>query len=342
MKLELAILRSQRLGHGAAAQDAVNFPWVPPGSMPSPTPFPSPTPIANVGQYGTPGSLPMNPGPVEPDFLDQGPGGYSYMRPSIEINPATGGPAGYPVPGAGAQPPRSPSLLGRMAGNIPAVRLVKLIASLFNRPVSPRDNARSNPAPRAVAVRPDAALGGPVQSSITPNTRTHWDFTRGTMVPNNFVGGAQFDSRMQNALQMWDAGRPQPVNNTGTTRDRGHDRFYGNQGYRADEYGGFSPVDFVDDPAAAGRTAASQALYQQALRAVPMDRGGYTSQYAQRVNDWITAHQDPSMFNPIAEDPSYGGPAAYWAAPGGARPGSGGSPYLGEDQGAPGYFRPGM
>jgi hypothetical protein len=91
---------------------------------------------------------------------------------------------------------------------------------------------------------PRENLPGGGSGTATP-VGTHWDFTRGTYVSNNFAGGAQFSSQAANALQMWFqsmGGTP----NTPTVSDAGRDIFRSGHGRLDPEGGGIIPVAYTN------------------------------------------------------------------------------------------------
>lgn len=82
-------------------------------------------------------------------------------------------------------------------------------------------HAGSNPRPRfGTTTGSPINVTAPPVSTISPATRSHYDYTTGRVVPNNYAGGAQFYSgtdpnfsgQQSAALQMWDQSRLQPVN----------------------------------------------------------------------------------------------------------------------------------
>lgn len=82
---------------------------------------------------------------------------------------------------------------------------------------------------------PQRAL--PVGGSITPNNMSHWDFTHGRMVDNNFAGGAQFNPQAANNLIAWAAA--QAGNPNALQGDEGANQFLGG-GFQMDESGALS------------------------------------------------------------------------------------------------------
>jgi hypothetical protein len=67
-------------------------------------------------------------------------------------------------------------------------------------------------------------IGGGGPAAIPAGT--HWDFTRGAYVPNDFAGGPQFNSRAADLLEMWEqslAGKPNTLTHGNT--DFGHNSY---------------------------------------------------------------------------------------------------------------------
>lgn len=247
-----------------------------------------------------------------------------FITPSITIDAGSGGPANYPAPGQGGNN-QGQSVLGRILGATPAGAIVSLLRGRFmqdstigrilsamrphqswqqnaagNHPSPPTAPAVANPSGPALfgfnpgqggnTTRFDYGTG---HTSRTPSTNPLYN-TGGAWLPvanapvdvrwapNSGTGNFQADQATK-SFEL--AGGYPGVPNRPGTPDSGPSRFY--NGPMRFEGGVISPADVVPAANSAANSATKQALYQQAIQAVPMGPDGYSAGYVARLNQWI-------------------------------------------------------
>lgn len=277
------------------------------GNYPGPTPGPSIAPNWNQWQndYWT---------RIDPNM--------GYIDPSVTVYPANPADAPYPAPGTGAEDHQS--FIRRILGATPQGRLGQFLRDRIaanQTKVNMQSNPGSLQGPPAVppggalfGFDPNSGGGGGTPRynygtggvSPTPSTNPlyttggNWQSVSGApqdirFSQNSGTGNFTADQTAKN-FELTGGGYAWKPNNPGAS-DRGHDRFF-NTIMQVDPEGGFS------EGAPRAVTSGSQALYQQALKAVPMGPDGFSATYVQKLNDWIAGKQPANVFNMLNPSPT--------------------------------------
>jgi hypothetical protein len=136
-------------------------------------------------------------------------------------------------------------ILGRIARNVVPYQAGNIVHAIMNMIRKARNTGGTVGGPAHSNKRPgqpgqdNASVPGP--STPVPSSGSHFDFTRGTYVPNNNASGNQFDSHAANLNLMNLVAQHDAVNNPSGTSDEGQNRF-GNGVYRLNPLGGFDRI----------------------------------------------------------------------------------------------------